>query len=279
MPNNSPCTAHSSCFRAIALPRESRSAEWRGESDRICRVGETHRQDCQRIGGLHPPYDRSRDPARSRYRGGQSGPWQAFNSRSIAAGCDEPPSHSFRLNLRVPPISSILERRAAYRLAGMVRRAMACGIPGTSNIARGTVNRIRLAHPSGRGLRMTCEPRSAQRILMLCLAAAVGLVFSASASAQESWDAIYLGGSKIGHVHTYVEKVKNQGRDYLRVRIDMEQRIKRGKDIAVTRLTYGTIETPEGQVLRLDTLIDAGEQTIRTHGDVIRGEIDRKSTR
>jgi hypothetical protein len=53
----------------------------------------------------------------------------------------------------------------------------------------------------------------------------------------------------------------------------MEQRLMRGKDYSVTRLTYGTIETPEGQVLRLDTLIDAGEQKIRTHGDVIHGEM------
>ena len=80
-------------------------------------------------------------------------------------------------------------------------------------------------------------------------------------------------GTNIGYVHTYVEKVRDKGRDYLRVRIDMEQRIKRGRDIAVTKLTYGTIETLDGQVLRLDTLTDAGERKIRTHGDVIRGEM------
>ena len=69
-------------------------------------------------------------------------------------------------------------------------------------------------------------------------------------------------------------RFKIKGKDYLRVRIDMEQRFKRGRDFTVTRLTYGTIETLDGQVLRLDTLIDAGEQQrIRTHGDVIRGEM------
>ena len=52
---------------------------------------------------------------------------------------------------------------------------------------------------------------------------------------------------KVGYVHTYVEKVQNQGRDYLRVRIDMEQRIKRGRDFSVTKLTYGTIETLEAR--------------------------------
>ena len=58
------------------------------------------------------------------------------------------------------------------------------------------------------------------------------------------------------------------------MRIDMEQRIKRDRDFSVTKLTYGTIEALDGQVLRLDTLIDAGEQRIRTHGDVIRGQME-----
>src|SRR5262249_52486169 len=71
----------------------------------------------------------------------------------------------------------------------------------------------------------------------------------------------------------FVEKVQNRGRDYLRVRIDSEQRFKRDKDVTVTRLTYGTIETLDGQVLRLDTLTSIGEQKLRGHGDVINGEM------
>ena len=51
--------------------------------------------------------------------------------------------------------------------------------------------------------------------------------------AQDSWDAIYLGGAKIGYVHTWVEKVNDKGRDYHRVRIDIEQRLKRRDDEAV----------------------------------------------
>ena len=120
---------------------------------------------------------------------------------------------------------------------------------------------------------MTVGSKAGRLVRIICFAAAIGLSVS-TARAQESWDAIYLAGTKIGFVHTYVEKVKNQGKDYLRVRIDMEQRIKRDRDFSVTKLTYGTIETPEGQVLRLDTLIDAGEQRIRAHGDVIRGKME-----
>jgi Transglutaminase-like superfamily len=120
---------------------------------------------------------------------------------------------------------------------------------------------------------MTRERSSGNPGRITCLALAIGLL-GGSARAQESWDAIYLAGTKIGHVHTYVEKVKAQGKEYLRVRIDMEQRIKRDRDFSVTKLTYGTIETLDGQVLRLDTLIDAGQQRIRAHGDVIRGQME-----
>ena len=92
-------------------------------------------------------------------------------------------------------------------------------------------------------------------------------------SARNRGDAIYLQGSKIGWVHIFVKKVQDRGRDYLNVRLDIEQRLKRGDDISVTNLMYGTIETLDGQVLRLDTLTVAGEQKLRAHGDVIRGKM------
>jgi Transglutaminase-like superfamily len=71
-----------------------------------------------------------------------------------------------------------------------------------------------------------------------------------------------------------VEKVHNNGKNYLRVRIDCEQRLKRDKDVSLARFQYGTIETADGQVLRLDTLTAVGEQKLRGHGDVIRGQMN-----
>ncbi len=114
----------------------------------------------------------------------------------------------------------------------------------------------------------------ANRLMWIGFLAALGFVLGNRVQAQDSWDAIYLAGSKIGWVHTFVEKVQDKGHDYLRVRIDIEQRLKRDKDVSVTTLMYGTIETLEGQVLRLDTLISAGEQRLRGHGDVIQGKMN-----
>ncbi len=112
---------------------------------------------------------------------------------------------------------------------------------------------------------------SAVKMAALALAALLGC---ARAQAQESWDAVYLGGAKIGYVHTYVEKVKDRGRDFLRVRIDIQESLKRGDDTVVIKLMYGTIETLDGQVLKLDTRTKAGEvQDLRVHGDVIGGRM------
>jgi transglutaminase-like putative cysteine protease len=96
------------------------------------------------------------------------------------------------------------------------------------------------------------------------------LLAGADAGAQESWDAVYLGGAKIGHMHTFVEKVSDHGKEYRRVRLDIEMRLKRRDDESLVKLMYGTIETLDGEVLRLDTRTQAGEtQDIRVHGDVV----------
>jgi hypothetical protein len=108
------------------------------------------------------------------------------------------------------------------------------------------------------------------------LAIVVLAIAHAPARAQDAWDAIYMAGAKIGHIHTWVEKVsdKGTGKDYHRVRVDLEMRVKRRDDESVTKLMYGTIETPEGEVLRLDTRTQAGEAgDIRVHGDVIGGRM------
>jgi len=120
---------------------------------------------------------------------------------------------------------------------------------------------------------MTRKSQRANRAVILTTVAVLTFVSGQCARAQDSWDAIYLAGSKIGWVHTFVEKVSERGRDYLRVRVEIDQRFKRGDDIAITRLHYGTIETTDGQVLKLDTLTEMGEQKLRARGDVVRGKM------
>src|SRR4051794_12279005 len=65
------------------------------------------------------------------------------------------------------------------------------------------------------------------------LVGAIVLAFGglALAADQESWDAIYVAGSKVGHTHVKVEQLKDKaGQDLLRVRVDWELSFERGND-------------------------------------------------
>src|SRR5258707_458025 len=103
----------------------------------------------------------------------------------------------------------------------------------------------------------------------LVIGLALAWVWAPAATAQESWDAVYLAGTKVGYIHTFIEPLKDRGRDLLRVRVDTSLTFKRLNDKITMELRYGTIETPQGSVLRLDTRTLASEKEIRVFGDVI----------
>jgi transglutaminase-like putative cysteine protease len=95
---------------------------------------------------------------------------------------------------------------------------------------------------------------------------------AAEPQVREAWDAIYMGAGKIGHSHIKVEPVKaRDGRDLYRVQVNTVLEFLRGKDRVAMEVRYGTIETPEGTVLRLDTRTRAGKDEIRSGGDVTDG--------
>ena len=100
-----------------------------------------------------------------------------------------------------------------------------------------------------------------------------GLAGASPARGQESWDAVFIAGAKVGSIHTFVEPVKDRGNDYVRVRVDTVLKYKRLDDVVTIKLQYGTIETPDGQVLRLDTRTLASDQEMRAYGDVKAGKM------
>jgi hypothetical protein len=90
---------------------------------------------------------------------------------------------------------------------------------------------------------------------------------------KESWDAVYLNKSRVGFFHTQVIPKKDKDRDLINVQIDMYLTFKRAGDSVSMEYLYGTIETPEGQVLRLDTRTLASKKEMRSHGDVVDGKM------
>ncbi len=115
---------------------------------------------------------------------------------------------------------------------------------------------------------MTRSPRS-PRLVVLTAALELFVLTGAAPKKSESWDAIYIANNQVGHIQTWIEPVTDKGRDLLRVRVKTELSFKRLRDLVTMKIEYGSIETLEGQVLRLDTLTTAAKQVIRVHGDVI----------
>ena len=116
--------------------------------------------------------------------------------------------------------------------------------------------------------------RNARRgAVVLAWLGLVGLLGGTARADSESWDAIFLAGSKIGYMRIRVAPVKENDRPLNRVLVDFNLAFKRGNNNSNMELQYGTIETPEGQVLRLDTRTMASQQVLRVHGDVIDGKM------
>ena len=112
------------------------------------------------------------------------------------------------------------------------------------------------------------------RMTLICLGCLAGSAGSVWAQAKsESWDALFIGNNKVGYLHTEVKSVADGKRSLLNVLVDFHVTVRRGADSVVLAVRYGTIETLEGEVLRLDTRTRASQQEIRVNGDVVDGQM------
>ena len=117
-------------------------------------------------------------------------------------------------------------------------------------------------------------PRAALAVV-LCLAA-VATPGPAARAQTESWDAVFIGNAKVGSIQVTVNPVKDRGRALVNVLVTYNLNVRRNNDAVSMVLEYGTIETPEGEVLRLDTRTKVSNQTLRAYGDVVDGKMKLK---
>ncbi len=99
------------------------------------------------------------------------------------------------------------------------------------------------------------------------------LAMTGAGPVTESWDAVYIAGNKVGSTKIWVEALKDHGEDRVRVRFSTELTFSRLGSVATTKFEWGTIETPEGKVLRLDTRTLASDTELRAFGDVVDGKM------
>ncbi len=85
---------------------------------------------------------------------------------------------------------------------------------------------------------------------------------------RESWDAVFIAGRKAGSIHVNVEPLTaSNGRALQRVVIEWRLAFERLGDKVEIERRFGTIETPEGQILRLDSRTSVGPTEIKLFGD------------
>ena len=69
---------------------------------------------------------------------------------------------------------------------------------------------------------------------------------------RETWDAIYLQGSKVGFVRTTVSRVKEGGRSLVKIDGELKMSLRRFGQKSSQRMTYTSIETTDGKVVRFE---------------------------
>jgi hypothetical protein len=97
---------------------------------------------------------------------------------------------------------------------------------------------------------------------------------AAVARAEESWDAIYVGAFKVGHNHIRVDQQpdrRDPTKKYLRVQVNTVLSFVRNGNQTQMEMRYGTIETLEGSVLRLETRTLTGQDELQVKGE-LRGD-------
>lgn len=110
---------------------------------------------------------------------------------------------------------------------------------------------------------------------VVALSALLGAAVARGDERRESWDAVFIAGKKVGYIHTIVEPVKaSDGRELLRVQVQTQLRFKRLNDTVTMQTRYGTVETKDGQVLRMDSRSLVGPNEMRVYGDVVNGKME-----
>ena len=87
---------------------------------------------------------------------------------------------------------------------------------------------------------------------------------------REDWDALFAADTKIGHTHTSYRKIREDGRDLIEITSETELKMNRYGQTIVQELSLKSVETPEGQLVRFETRLDATAAHGERQGDLLK---------
>jgi hypothetical protein len=85
---------------------------------------------------------------------------------------------------------------------------------------------------------------------------------------RETWDAIYLQGGKVGFARTTVSRVKEGNQSLVKLDGELKMTLKRFGQESSQRMTYTSIETSDGKVLRFEGSATLGAVPMTARGRV-----------
>jgi hypothetical protein len=86
---------------------------------------------------------------------------------------------------------------------------------------------------------------------------------------EESWDLIIMGKDRVGYVHTLERQLQEEGRDVVHVQVTTVMTIKRFGQAIEMNLEYNSVESLEGQLIRIDNRVRGSMLDVRTSGEVV----------
>ncbi|MEX0936671.1 MAG: transglutaminase domain-containing protein [Pirellulales bacterium] len=90
---------------------------------------------------------------------------------------------------------------------------------------------------------------------------------------QETWDALYVQGTKAGHVHTTVEQLDTSDGPHIRIVSEMSIAAHRFGQQVESTLRQESLETPQGDVLQFRYTSNSGGTSLSTSGRVEDGQV------
>ena len=99
-----------------------------------------------------------------------------------------------------------------------------------------------------------------------------------AAAERESWDALYIGGAKVGYVHTTVRKLQEGGRELLEISAEQRLSVNRFGDRSEPGIAIKSVETPAGELLRFESRQELGPQPVITVGRVANSKLHLETT-
>src|SRR5258707_777542 len=75
---------------------------------------------------------------------------------------------------------------------------------------------------------------------------------------EDTWDAVYIKGSKVGHVHTYIEADSLEGNAPLRIKSETTLSMERDGQSSIQNVSILSVESLGGEVASFECRMTAG---------------------